>query len=304
MHVKTAPMVALAALLCCAPGCRRQPTHARVDAAIAPLIPADTVALAGLRLDRLQKTAFFRDYVAAGRLPGLERLKEQTGLDPAKDIWELVWAQGAHGGLLFIRGKFGGEFGLEPKFDVPGLQRRSYKGYYILEQQGRGVLFFNTGVAVAGRVEELEAVVDNRDKASELPPAELLAMVETLAPDHAWMVARGSAAALGAAGQSTTGNLGHLTAAMGPFKAHADLSDGLALEAQGDYPDAAQARQAQDTIRAFVAVAKLRAGEAEWKALCEGIEATAEAATLRVKLRVPADRLAGVLAAWPGAAKP
>ena len=291
-----------ALLLVSLTGCRRAPTHARVDAAIAPLIPSDTVVLAGLRLDRMKETAFFKTYVDGAKLPQLADIRAKTGLDPAKDIWELVVAATPARSLLFIRGKFGGEFGLEPKFDVPGLERRSYKGYYVLEQRGQGVLFINSGVAVAGAVIDIRSIVDNRDKPGETAPRDLLSMVETLPPDHLWLVSRQAGALFGGApARAEIGNFARLASALGRTSLHADLGDGISLSAEGDYPDAVLARQAQDTIRAFVGIARLRTrdDQADLLKVYDGIQATARENTLTLNVRVPFELLDTALRALP-----
>lgn len=260
------PQLSLAcAVLLTLPACQRiLPTHARVDAAIAPLIPGDTVVLAGLRLDRLKNTPFFEKYVQGKRIPDLDNFKDKTGLDPVKDIWELVYSATPNRTLLFIRGKFGGEFGLEPNFAVPGLQRMSHKGYYILYKDASGVLFLNSGVAIAGNIPDLKAVVDNRDKNSETPPVELLELVKTLPADHAWMVSRQAGAmAQKLPDEGNAGNFARLAKTLGRATLHADLASGIKLEAEGEYPSTELARQVQDTVRAGIGILRLRTPDSQ-----------------------------------------
>src|SRR5512139_2022000 len=98
-----------AALALIPAGCKREPTSARVDAAIAPLLPPDVVLLAGLRLDKLQKTPFFEHYVKGEQaLQYFREFQQRTGLDPRKDLWELDFAYSPKTRLVFARGKFGG----------------------------------------------------------------------------------------------------------------------------------------------------------------------------------------------------
>lgn len=257
-------VLACAALLAL-PACRRPlPTHARVDAAIAPLLPGDTVVLAGLRLDWLKETPFFRKYVEGRRIPDLDSFKDKTGLDPIKDIWELVYSATPSRTLLFIRGKFGGEFGLEPNFSLPGLQRMSHKGYYILYKGTDGVLFLNSGVAVAGKVSDLQDVVDNRDRNSQTPPVELLDLVKTLPADHAWLVSRQAGEMVRKLpDEGDAGNFARLLKALGRVTLHADLATSIKLEAEGDYQTPELARQVQDTLRAAIGILRLRTPDSE-----------------------------------------
>jgi hypothetical protein len=247
------------ALMLSLAGCRREPQNARIDAAIAPLIPGDSVALAGLRLDRLQDTPFFRAYVQGKKIQVLEQFQALTGLDPTKDIWEVVWAVSPNRMLVFVRGKFGGQFGLEPKFDVPDLKRANHKGYYILYKGEQGVLFMNSGVAVAGRVEELKSVVDGRDKAGAGPPQALVEMVKTLPADHLWLVSQKAGSLVPKTPvDGNFANAARMLSSLGVLTMHADLSKGVNLEVQGEYPDAVLAKQVQDTVRGLVGMLRLQ----------------------------------------------
>jgi len=240
-------------------GCRREPQNARIDAAIAPLIPGDSVALAGLRLDRLQDTPFFRTYVQGRKIQVLEQFQALTGLDATKDIWEVVWAASPNRMLVFVRGKFGGQFGLEPKFDVPDLKRTNHKGYYILYKGEQGVLFMNSGVAVAGKLDDLKAVVDDRDKTGAGPPQALVDMVKTLPADHLWVVTQHAGSLI--PNLPTEGNFvnaARMASSLGVLTIHADLSKGLNLEVLGEYPDPVLAKQVQDTVRGLVGMLRLQ----------------------------------------------
>ena len=87
-------LIPLLAALACAPGCKKHDAQfARVDAALAPLLPSDTVALACLRLDRLKDTSFYRKYVAGKKIKVLEEFARRTGLDPRESVWELVFSK-------------------------------------------------------------------------------------------------------------------------------------------------------------------------------------------------------------------
>ncbi len=241
--------------------CRREPTSARVDAAIAPLLPADTVVLAGLRLDKLQKTPFFERYVTGEQaLRYFREFQQRTGLDPRKDLWELDFAISATSQLVFARGKFGGQFGQEPRIDVPGMTRQSHKGYTILATKDGGVTFFNTGVAVLGPVEQLKRVIDSRDQAEAAPRA-LLALVEKIpAKAHFWAVSEqlGAMMPQGKVESNMMGNFLRMGQSAGEFRFWSDLSDGVELEANLTYPDEAMAAQVRDATKALLGILRLQ----------------------------------------------
>ncbi len=306
MRCRSAVLLLSAAILFAA-GCRREPTNARVDAAIAPLIPADTAALAGLRLDRLKNTPFFHQYVEGRRISALNDFKAKTGLDPVQDVWEAVWAFRPAHSVVFIRGKFGGEFGLEPRFNVPGIQRMSYKGYYILHQEGRGVLFLNTGVAVAGAVSDLQAAVDQRDQPGAAPPAALIDLVASLPACHAYAVTlNGGSVAAGLPREGQMGNFARMASTLGKATLYADLTEGINLQGEASYPDAAVARQVQDTVRGLVGILRLRTPQdrPDLLRLYDAIHVTAQEGRVSLTANAPFELVDQVVRALPTSSRP
>ncbi|MBI4890438.1 MAG: hypothetical protein HY821_07410 [Acidobacteria bacterium] len=300
----TIALLAAAALL---PACRREPTNARVDAAIAPLLPSETQALAGLRLDRLKNTKFFTKYIQGRRIHALNEFKDNTGLDPVTDVWEVVWAYSPSHSVAFIRGKFGGEFGLEPRFNVPGIQRTAHKGYYILYKENRGVLFMNTGVAVAGALDDLKAVVDQRDQPGRTPPQALIDRVAALPACHAYAVTlNGSVLAPNLPRDGNAANLTRMASTLGLAYFHADLTSGLELRAQANYSDPAVARQAQDTLRGLLGILRLRTPteNTDLLRLYDGIRITNEKGAVDVSVSAPFDSLDRIFRSLPISSPP
>lgn len=295
-------MLLAAGVLLAASGCKREPTNQRVDAAIAPLLPADTLALAGLRLDRLKNTPFFRQYVEGKKLPMLETFREKTGLDPTKDIWELVWSVSPNRTLMFIRGKFGGEFGLEPKFDVPGVLKMNYKTYYVLYQGEAGVMFLNSGVAVAGKLDDLKALIDNRDKKGESAPQELIDMVKELPADHMYVVSRQAGALVPSMPtEGTAGNFARLATTVGELRMHADLKAGVNLAVTAQYPEEQLAQQARDVLRGVLGMVRLRtkSDQGEMLKALDAVTVQSRGKSLEISVQTPFELIDQMLKSLP-----
>ncbi len=300
MDLRKPATVVLAAVF--AAGCGAGSKGARIDAAIAPLIPSDTVVLAGLRLDKLKATPFFKTYVEGHKIKVLDDFQAKTGLDPTRDIWELVYAGNSKRSMVFIRGKFGGQFGQEPDFRIPGIERQSYKTYYILSQGEAGVLFITSGVAVAGAVKDLKQIIDNRDKPGENPPHDLIEMVTELPLDHAWLVSlHGGAMVPDIPLKGNMANFARLATSLGEVKVHADLSSGVNLQAEGDYPSAELATQVQETIRAAVGILRLRTPdtEKELMRIYDGIQVNAKDKQINISVVAPFDIIDQAVKAFP-----
>lgn len=301
-------LLCAAALLSPLGGCRREPEFARVDAALAPLIPGDAVAIACLRLDRIKKTRFHEQFIEKRKLPQLERFAEQTGLDVRKDIWELLVAMRPAPAppLALIRGKFGGAFGLEPEFKQPGLQRMSYKGYYIVYGDGPGVLFLNTGAAAAGRIEDLKALVDRRDQKDWKTNRALLDLAGTLpGTSPFWMAAtRGGELLPRIPEDGPLGGAARLTRTLGQMTVHSSLDNGLAVTVRGGYPDDATARQAAQALRGLLGLARLRtpAQDADMLRVLDGIRVTERQTEVEINAEVASDLIEKFLTLLPGQA--
>jgi hypothetical protein len=283
---------ALAMAIAAVPACKkREPAHARIDAALAPMIPADTISAACLRLDRLKDTPFYKTYVEGKKIPQLERFHEETGLDPRTDIWELVFISNGKRNFVMIRGKFGGQFGLEPRIERPGMKRLDYKSYYILFQGDHGVMFLNTGAAIAGKVTDLQGIIDNRDKASEVPPQALLDLVATIPGSaQAWAVTTDGSKMIPQMPLSgNAANLARIAASLTQGRLAVNLSEGIDLEATADYPNAQDAKQIVEALKGFIGIARLSTPDTkpEMLKVYDGIQVNAKNDVVEVRMRAP-----------------
>lgn len=286
--------------LACLPSCRkREPQHARVDAALAPLLPGDTVALACLRLDRLKDTPFYKRYVAGARIKVLDEFALKTGLDPRESVWELVFSTNGRTPYVFIRGKFGGDFGFEPDFKTPGLQRQSYKGRYLLYTGDSGVLFMNSGAAVAGKVADLKALVDGFNNARRDAPQELLDLVATLpGTSHIWAASLQPASFAQPDGASEpsgsmAGNLMRAGRRVSQLKMWADLSLGLDMHVLAVAASTNDAAELRDTFKAAVSMGRLGARNAQpaMRQLYDGLSSSSEGPIVRIEIKEPFELL-------------
>src|SRR5579872_5199704 len=107
--------LAVAMAFCAA--CGHKAEGPKMDPSIATLVPADTVLMAGTRLEALLKTPIYQRNFADRKIPQIDEFAQRTGLDPRKDLWELLFASNGTHGVLLGRGKFGDEM------MAPGLER-------------------------------------------------------------------------------------------------------------------------------------------------------------------------------------
>src|ERR1017187_9137606 len=83
------------AMLLCAilAGCGGSLTrNGPIDPALAVFIPPDTVALAGVRMDRLRATPIYRKLAERNRLAPFDQFRMESGFDPSRVLHEILLA--------------------------------------------------------------------------------------------------------------------------------------------------------------------------------------------------------------------
>lgn len=243
--------------------CSRKPEHARVDPALAPLVPEGTTSLAGLRLDLLKKTPLWQKLFPAGGPGPLEGLRERTGMDVADALYEVVYCMGGRHRLALLRGKWtnGGiaNSGLEPELKIEGGQKLPYKGYVLQGREDAAVVFFNSSVALAGKAAALRDSIDARN-AQKLAAVSATAMVESLPHDaHVYFVSDSP--------KMPESGLGGLKSVPFQFRSvHAYLlvKELIRFHAEGQSEGDEAARKAAESLRGILSLLKIDKSRAGW----------------------------------------
>ncbi|MDX2152535.1 MAG: hypothetical protein SFV54_17475 [Bryobacteraceae bacterium] len=253
----TTALIALTLAACS----RRDPTAGFVDPALATLIPADTVMLAGVKVESVRETPLYRKYIEGSSLLKIDELSARTGFDPRKDLWNVLMTSNGKEVLVMARGKFS-EMGREPK-SMPNVKRSSYKGYTLLGDDETGVLFVNASTALVGTIPAMQRAVDQKDSSKGVPKP-LLEQIRTLpAESQVWMAALGGRVMLPLQFQGNAANLGKIIQEMQTATLSMNLRNGVDLAAQANYTDDKLAQQTRDALRALLGIARLTTPSAE-----------------------------------------
>ena len=264
------------ALMCLAAlGCSSAQTGAvRVDGALAALVPADTVTLAGVRLDALRATPIYQKWIAGKPLLMADEFAKETGLDLRKDVSELLVASNGKDTVALARGKFS-PAALDPKL-------------------AGTVAFINSTTAVAGPPAVVRAVVDRRNPSGV--PAALLAKVRTIsAQNQIWAVSLGGfsqiASAVPPAGPMAS--LGKILSMLEDLTLAADLRSGVNAAVTGLCKTEQDARSLSDALRGLIGLGRLSTpnDEPEMLRLYDGIQVEQQQRTVRVRAQIPQDLL-------------
>jgi hypothetical protein len=282
----------------CAP---KNPAGPKIDPALATLIPDDTTLVVGTRLEALEKTPVFQKYLADRKFPQVEEFAKQTGLDPQKDLWELLFVSDGKNNILLGRGKFANE--MEPRLEKGGAKRFGYKGYNLIGDEKSAVVFISSTTAAMGATDSLRFLLDQRG-ASKGPPAAIAALMKDIPADaQFWAAYAGGPVDLGFGG-----NLANITKLVNSIQTgsiYFDLRTGLNGVASGECSTDQNAEDVEGALKAFIGLGRLNtpAGQAEMQKAWDGLRTTREDKRVKLYIDVPQNVVDQFLALWMGRRK-
>jgi hypothetical protein len=249
----------------------------KIDPALATLVPSDTVLLAGVRMEALRATPVYRS------LGSPAALLSGTGLDLDK-VWEILAVSNGRRTAILARGKFS-DSGLEPRLDIPGATRSTYKGYALTATENLAVAFMNPSTAVAGRPEAVRAILDDRGQSSGPPPA-LEKQIELIGPENQiWAVGAGSAELEQAAPHTgNLANLGNALRLMETFRIAVQAGTGARIAATARCRNEQDAGSLSGALRFFSMLAGLKTSS--------GLHIDSSGTDVRIDASIPPETIA------------
>lgn len=250
-------LVAVLALAALAPSCRRPDTGVNIDPALATIVPADTIVLAGVKVESIRQTPLYAKYIEKSGMLRIDELAQKSGFDPRKDLYELLFVSNGKDAIVMARGKFS-PLGLEPKAGGIQVQRMNYKGLTLMGDEKSAVAFINPSVAVAGATPVLHNFLDHRTETNGIPKV-LQGHMDALPPQsQVWAVTVSADKLAALIPQSgNMANLNRLLSGVQYATLSLDLRTGVDLAAQAVYGDEKLAKQTTDALRALLGFARL-----------------------------------------------
>jgi hypothetical protein len=155
---------------------------AQVDQGLLNLVPSGTRVLAGIRVDQ-GKVSPFGQYLlqrASQQDDHFQKLLDETGFDPRRDLQEVLFAStGEHGqagtrshGLILARGVFDPQK-IENTAVAKGGRVEHYGGVDIISGkagENAGVAFLDKTLAIMGDRATIRSLIANRDAPAPLDP--------------------------------------------------------------------------------------------------------------------------------------
>jgi len=273
-----------------------------IDPALEMLIPADAVFIIGANVDEIKNTPVYQKLLSQVDLPQLNQFTQQTGLDPRKDLRQLISVSNGKTGLLMARGNFS-EGDLAPKLEAKGAKRIDYKGYNMFGNDQGAVVFMNASTAVAGATPELRQMIDQRNTpARGLPPA-LRDQIRVLpANDQIWAALTGGLQGMNV-GVPQESNLGSVLQALRgiiSIRLGIDLRNGFDAQAEATCQTERDAKHVHDMVKGLVGIGRLSTpdNQPEMLKLYDAIKVTQQQNHADVTADIPTEQVDRFLDLW------
>ncbi|MBV9400097.1 MAG: hypothetical protein JO062_19115 [Bryobacterales bacterium] len=268
------------------------PPGPKIDPALAGMIPAGTVLMAGVRLEAIQKTPIYQKHLAHLSVGAIDRFAEQMKIDPRKDLWELLYVSNGKLNALMGRGKFSDES--EPRIESKGANRFGYKGFNLIGDENTAVLLVGPTVAAIGDTPELKALVDARDQSPGPPPAMAGVLKQVSSEAHAWVAYSGGPLSLPIPATGNLSNINNIIAAVQTGSFYLDLRMGFSAVGSGTSKTEKDAQDLEGGLKALVGLGRLSTSDKrpDLQRIWDGIRITEQDRNVKIYIDQP-DELVG-----------
>jgi hypothetical protein len=282
---------------------RPAPIGPKIDPALITLMPPDTVLAVGARVEGIVQTPLYQKHFAELNLGPVDDFARQTGMDPRKNLWELLLVSDGQHRVVLGRGRFGDQ--MQARLERDGASRMPYKSFDLLGSEQLAVVFLNDTTAAVGDAPSLRALIDARPNAHGAPPAIAERMKDIPPEAQLWAVYTGSVAKMLGNLPSLEGNLANLNrlaASLQAVSVYTDLRTGVNAQLHGIYATEADARTAHDALKAAVGFGRLStpSNQPDMLRVYDGITVTQQVRDVRIVLAEPQDVADKFLKQWTG----
>jgi hypothetical protein len=282
------PLVPLFLLISVPPGCL--PAE-RVDNVLAKLIPADSQALFGARMEQLRSAPLYTKLLGQQKLPQLDSFAGETGFDPRRDVRDLIVASNGrpNTSVLLARGTF-------HVADVKTLKKVQYRGFVlsVSPKEDSGFCIMDNTLAIAGPTASMKAALDHYLSAGKYETTELLNQARAVPQQfQVWSVSVGGSDFLANSlpREGNAANFGKIFRSMENTHFQADLSHGLNATAQGQCRTDADAKSLSDAVRGLIGFGRLSVpdNQPELLRLWDGLKVEQNQRTVTISANIAQD---------------
>jgi len=251
--------------------------------------------MAGVRIEALKRAPVYQKFLAHRSLPQIDDFAARTGVNPQKDLWELLYVSNGKSGAVLGHGMFSDEG--EPKLQQRGDNRFGYKGFNFVGNERTAILLISPTVLAMGDTDELRAMVDAHEKSAGPPPA-MAALLARMSPAaQVWAAYAGGSVHLSF---DTSGNLGNINKILGLIQTgtlYLDFATGLAGVAEGTSATDENAEQLESGLKALIGLGRLSVSpkQPELRMVWDGLRPTRQNREVKLQVDEPEESVEGLL---------
>ncbi|HYL39140.1 MAG TPA: hypothetical protein VEV17_24695 [Bryobacteraceae bacterium] len=295
-------MRSIAAILFCLglAGCQpRKPGLLHIDPALESLVPADTIFVVGANLEAIRDTPVYQKLLSRMPLPQLDEFTRQTGLDPRRDLSQILSCSNGKRGLLMARGKFK-RADLEKRLQSQGASPIPYKNHQLFGAEPAAIFFFNDSTAIAGPAVELRSIIDHPASGMPQPLRDLLRTLPQGDQIYAALSGGLEGLNLAAPPESNLANVMQALRSVQTATLGMDLSQGLNATAEVACKTERDARFVHDMLRGIIGYGRLNTpdNQPDLLKLYDSIQVTQQQTHTQVKADIPQNLADKFLDLW------
>ncbi len=278
-------------------GCNSTVPGPVVDPAMITLVPPDTTMLIGVRVEDLVKTSIYQRYLADRPIAPLDEFAKQIGVDPRKNVWELLYISNGKERALLGRGKFSNE--AEPRLEIEakGAKRTGYRGFSLVGDDEAAVMLMGPSMAGIGDTAALKRIIDTRDKTNG-PPAVLTERMKEIPKTAAlWTVYAGPPMTLPPDASANMGNLVKIVNSVESGSFYLDVHAGVSGKGTGIAASEADAKELQGGMRGLLGIGRLVGAkdDVRLQRLFDGMRVTQEGKNVNLYIEEQEDAITTLL---------
>lgn len=282
----------------------------KIDPALMVLVPPETQLLMGIRVKEITQTPVYSILRQKKILEPLEEFVARTGINPDKQLYEMLVTFDGQESLVLARAKFNEEAALEPDIKGPGMQRFEHGGRMFIGNEQFAIAFVNASTGMLGTTAYLRKIVDRLNAGELGMPAYFEEQQRHITrANYVWIVTRGLTPEMRAylPAQGNAANLLRLLDGLRGSRVAIDLRNDIVLRAHADMDSPAAAEQLASALKGLAGLARLTTSNENLDLLnvYDSLETKATEANVDVSIRIGQAQVAKVAESLPeGALQP
>lgn len=277
----------------------------RLDSTLSSYVPATTTLLAGIDVDGLTASGFYKRHADQLNVPALNAMAERVGVDPRRDLSSILVAFQTGDPLILAKGRFDAA-NIAPHLLSLGGQRSEYRKQSIfgtsLGPSGDSLFFPAKNVVIGGPSRTIRALIDR--PGSGIPQILLDRVRQLPKTDQLWAVSS-QGLPLDRVGfrSDVRSALSNFVTYVSGLNAGIALDAGAHLQVDLQCTSSDDAKQVHDALRGGIGLARLttRDNQLAMLKLYDAIQVTYEQQTVHVRADLSpelADQLLNLIAAY------